>query len=51
MCGFMPIAMLLFYVEMGGFKRSFESNLFNTAVLAIVSFTPVLMKLSVFIKR
>ncbi len=45
MCGFMPIVMLIFYLKMGGFKRSFESGLFYTACLVVISFTPVLMKL------
>jgi hypothetical protein len=50
MCGFMPIPMLIFYLQMGGFKRRFESSLLNTVILAIVSFTPVFMKLSVLFK-
>lgn len=51
MCFFMPIVMLIFYLKIGGFKKHFESGAFNTIMLTVVSLTPVLMKLSVFVKR
>lgn len=51
MCSFMPVPMLIFYLKIGGFKRSFESSLFNTVILAVVSLMPVFMKLSVLVKR
>lgn len=51
MCGFMPVIMLIFYFSMGGFKRQFDSGTFNSAMLAIVSLTPVIMKLSVLVRQ
>ena len=51
MCGFMPIIMLIFYSSIGGFKREFDSGTFNTVLLAMVSLTPVIMKLSVLVRQ
>lgn len=51
MCGFMPIIMLIFYSSIGGFKRQFDSGAFNTAMLALVSLTPLIMKLSVLVRQ
>ncbi|KJV06841.1 hypothetical protein VZ94_08675 [Methylocucumis oryzae] len=50
-CSFMPIPMLLFYLKMGGFKRNFESDWFNTVMLIVVSLWPVFMKLYMLINR
>jgi hypothetical protein len=46
MCGFMPVAMLIFYFEIGGFKRRFKSSMFNMAILVLVSLLPAFMKLA-----
>ncbi len=43
MSGFMPFFMALFFYQVGGFKRSFQSSLFNTGILLTAALIPVLV--------
>jgi len=42
---FMPIPMLLFFFQVGGFKKDFKSTVFSTCILVMVALIPVLVKL------
>ncbi len=43
MSGYMPFAMALFFYQLGGFRRDFQSGWFNTGLLLTASLIPVLV--------
>ena len=51
MCFYMPIVMLIFFAKLRCYRRSYESRAFNTIVLSIVSLTPALMDISVYLNH
>ena len=52
MSRFIPFALVLSYLQMGGFKRrGFESEWFSTGLLVVVLLTPFLVSAYVAIRR
>jgi len=43
MSGYMPFVLLLFFYQLGGFRRDFKTGWFNTAVLLGVALMPFLV--------
>jgi hypothetical protein len=41
---FMPFALLLFFLKVGGFKKNFKPEAFSTGVLVVVALVPVFIK-------
>jgi uncharacterized membrane protein YcgQ (UPF0703/DUF1980 family) len=48
---FMPVALLLFFIRIGGFRREFQTTIFNTLVMLIVAFIPVFVVVNAVISR
>jgi hypothetical protein len=48
---FMPVALLLFFIRIGGYRRDFQSTLFNTSVMLLVAFVPVIVVVYAVISR
>ncbi len=47
---FMPIPLFLFFVKVGGFRKNFESNWFDTGIMIGVALIPVILKIESLIK-
>ena len=50
LAGYMPIALLVVFYQIGGFKATFKSDWFNTSAISFVALVPVFvsMNLSLF---
>jgi hypothetical protein len=50
MGGFMPIILLLEYLRVGGFKRSYESENFNAVMIGVIAIIPIIVTASSYIE-
>ena len=46
----MPIILLLEYLRVGGFKRSYESENFNAVMIGVIAIIPIIVTASSYIE-
>jgi len=43
MGGYMPLVLAIFYFKIGGFKKNYKSNNFDSALMGVISIVPIIV--------